>query len=284
MPPVLRRYKKPKLPINLDQGYGASKPDDYNGATSNLQNVLDTLKEHNIDTKGAIVTFRNNMNKILCSPYAKDSWEIDVHREGDTMFLGVRILESPTNSYQERASYWGRRFEVECSERLDPDDVEFCSIVKTRLNQKRLILAAEIDCFEEGSSSRKQTEEESESTKKIGKFEERIELKTYSIVTPKNDYNFRRKKLLHFFVQSFMAGVPRIICGFRNENGVVQILDTIRTLDIPKMAGDAWDYGVCLQFADQLLDTLWKEVMEGQKYVLKFYPPYENVYMHKYVT
>ena len=35
-------------------------------------------------------------------------------------------------------------------------------------------------------------------------------------------------------MQSFLIGVPKIVCGFRDDSGIVQKLETFRTLDIPK--------------------------------------------------
>ena len=43
-----------------------------------------------------------------------------------------------------------------------------------------------------------------------------------------------RFKLLKWWVQSFLIGVPKIVCGFRDDSGIVQKLETFRTLDIPK--------------------------------------------------
>ena len=55
-----------------------------------------------------------------------------------------------------------------------------------------------------------------------------------------------RFKLLKWWVQSFLIGVPKIVCGFRDDSGIVQKLETFRTLDIPKqlqVSGVEWRGG-----------------------------------------
>ena len=43
-----------------------------------------------------------------------------------------------------------------------------------------------------------------------------------------------RYKLMKWWAQSFLVGVPKIVCGFRDDDGIIQHLQTFRTIDIPK--------------------------------------------------
>lgn len=48
------------------------------------------------------------MNKIFSSPYDEKNWEVDVKREKDVLYLGVRHLEGPPqNEGHKKAMYWG---------------------------------------------------------------------------------------------------------------------------------------------------------------------------------
>ena len=61
-----------------------------------------------------------------------------------------------------------------------------------------------------------------------------IELKTNrEILTDRNKSSFRRYKLMKWWAQSFLVGVPKITCGFRNDDGVVKVLQTFKTAEIP---------------------------------------------------
>ena len=38
---------------------------------------------------------------------------------------------------------------------------------------------------------------------------------------------------MKWWAQSFLVGVPKITCGFRNDDGVVKSLQTFKTAEIP---------------------------------------------------
>ena len=49
-----------------------------------------------------------------------------------------------------------------------------------------------------------------------------------------NFFIYFRNKLLKWWAQSFLVGVPKIICGFRDDEGIVNNLQPFRTIDIPR--------------------------------------------------
>ena len=42
-----------------------------------------------------------------------------------------------------------------------------------------------------------------------------------------------RYKQMKWWAQSFLVGVPRVICGFRDDEGIVKNLQTFKTAEIP---------------------------------------------------
>ena len=44
-----------------------------------------------------------------------------------------------------------------------------------------------------------------------------------------------RYKLLKFWVQSFLANVPTIVVGFRDDNGFLRSVQTLETLTVPRL-------------------------------------------------
>ncbi|EDN92963.1 hypothetical protein SS1G_08828 [Sclerotinia sclerotiorum 1980 UF-70] len=99
-----------------------------------------------------------------------------------------------------------------------------------------------------------------------GKSTEWIELKT--TVTPRHrgdEQNFE-KKLLKFWLQSFLLGVPHIIVGKRSPDGILQSIERINTAQIPgmvkKRGNNSWDGDMCINFANRFLefigDGVWK--------------------------
>ena len=39
---------------------------------------------------------------------------------------------------------------------------------------------------------------------------------------------------MKWWAQSFLIGIPKIVCGFRDNEGIVQHLQTFKTVDIPR--------------------------------------------------
>lgn len=56
-------------------------------------------------------------------------------------------------------------------------------------------------------------------------------------ITPKVNFVINcRFKLIKWWAQSFLVGIPTIICGYRDDSGVVHSLEKMETLKIPQRA------------------------------------------------
>ena len=66
------------------------------------------------------------------------------------------------------------------------------------------------------------------------------------------------RKLLKYWIQSFLLGVPKIIVGFRSQNGVLQRLEELETKNIPgivkRQGKGMWDGNLCINFTAAFLD------------------------------
>jgi RAT1-interacting protein len=82
-----------------------------------------------------------------------------------------------------------------------------------------------------------------------------VELKTSAAFNPHQARGFERK-LLKFWAQSFLLGVPKIIVGFRDDNGVLLQLQEFQTHAIPgavKRGQGTWDGNICINFLAEFL-------------------------------
>eukprot|EP00965_Chrysotila_dentata_P029151 969665-Pleurochrysis_carterae.AAC.2 len=63
-------------------------------------------------------------------------------------------------------------------------------------------------------------------------------------------------------VQSFLAGVPKIVVGFRDAQGAVHELTPLETLKIPRMVREKrlWDPSVCLNFGKTVLQWIIQQI------------------------
>ena len=89
-----------------------------------------------------------------------------------------------------------------------------------------------------------------------------MELKTQQDIEPHEDkikYELKyERKLLKFWIQSFLLGVPKIIVGFRNRNGILKRLEELETQKIPdlvKAGHRSWDGNTCLMFMQHFLES-----------------------------
>ena len=85
-----------------------------------------------------------------------------------------------------------------------------------------------------------------------------VELKTSAEIENDKDVLKFERKLLKFWIQSFLLGVPKIIVGFRNKNGILQRLEELETNNIPtmvkKQGRGTWDGNLCINFTASFLD------------------------------
>jgi RAT1-interacting protein len=102
-----------------------------------------------------------------------------------------------------------------------------------------------------------------------------LELKTSrELTTPRATRIFEQQKLLKFWAQSFLLGIPKILVGFRSERNILASLQTLETTKIPAQVRErgtnTWDGNICINFAAKFLEFLRETVTEGGVYGIKF--------------
>jgi RAT1-interacting protein len=90
-----------------------------------------------------------------------------------------------------------------------------------------------------------------------------VELKTSVEITSERDMDNFHRKLLKFWIQSFLLGVPKIIVGFRSKDGRLLRVEEIETVSIPDSVArraqssgrpPMWDGNTCINFASAFLE------------------------------
>ncbi|XP_049376469.1 NAD-capped RNA hydrolase DXO1 [Solanum stenotomum] len=231
--------------------------------------LLASIRNKNIPLdRMHFVTYRNNLNKIMATAYLRNEpWEMGVHKRKGVVYLDVHKLpERPQSVLDRRRCYWGYCFESLATEdprRSDGEgihhvdaNVEYCAVVKTKLGAHRVLMGAEMDCCDSTDDGRRFY----------------VELKTSRELEYHTEEKYEREKLLKFWIQSFLAGVPYIVVGYRDDAGRLVRTERLRTKDIThrvKMK-NYWQGGVCLAFADEVLCWLYGTVKENEDYILQF--------------
>ncbi|KNE58906.1 hypothetical protein AMAG_04443 [Allomyces macrogynus ATCC 38327] len=235
-----------------------------------------------------VVTLRGIATKFLCAPCDnhRDGWELGAVRYNGTVFIHEHVTAArranekamKSDSRRARMVYWGYRFEQQCvlntlpAEMAESDRVraeeerrttpvnakaQFCSVFTTKIGSTRLVMGAEVDCCLDTTATGKR---------------HYVELKTNKCVCPPGDHRAWRAKLLRIWAQSFLAGVPTIMVGFRDNDGVLVDMQELSTSDLPRMvrgSADAWDPMACLRFAANALEKVREAVREEGVYYVR---------------
>nr|CAD7440407.1 unnamed protein product [Timema bartmani] len=122
---------------------------------------------------------------------------------------------------------------------------EFCVMFQSKMSDHHLLYGAEMDCVDS------ETEVLTEQDLANAHF---IELKTNRMIEDRRqDMNFRRFKLRKIWCQSFLVGIDTVVCGYRDDAGVVHQLEELELREIPKMTKGLWYPVVCMDFCDRFL-------------------------------
>ncbi|XP_028268450.1 decapping and exoribonuclease protein [Parambassis ranga] len=284
----LRYYVEPDRNPNFDlrDGYKERFKKRDDGVKEKLDHILRWIVANksklNSRTASAcaldadFVTWRGHLTKLLTTPYeTKEGWLLAVTRFRGTLYMSEvetetsrRERENRTDRHEEMM-YWGYKFEqYTCADTVhsvpDPGGVvntneAFCTVVQTRLADHKLLFSGEVDCRDKDPNA----------PAPPGCY---VELKTSAeICTPKQRSNFHRFKLLKWWAQSFLPGVPRVVAGFRDHEGVVVSMETFQISKIShliKNEYNCWKPTVCMNFCCDFLSFVKRVVTEDSKSVV----------------
>ena len=106
-----------------------------------------------------------------------------------------------------------------------------------------------------------------------------VELKTSRTpASPRELESFERHKLLKFWLQSFLAGVPNVVVGFRDDAGTVRELRTYETRTLHRLVKPPkgyWDTTAVINFGKGVLTWLLAALKEHRgrsKFVMRYTP------------
>ncbi|XP_069491090.1 decapping and exoribonuclease protein [Ambystoma mexicanum] len=213
-------------------------------------------------------TWRGHLTKLLTTPYEnQEGWLLAVTLFQGTYYISEVETEQAKRQRDERTAdheemmYMGYKFEQYlCADEPggapDPAGVvntneAFCSVVQTKLHGHSLLFSGEVDCKDPAYPNQEAP----------GCY---VELKTSKeIRSPNQQRSFNRYKLIKWWAQSFLPGVPRIIAGFRDEEGRVVSMQTFETMKISHLIRgewNSWKPAVCMNFCNAFLTFVKKVV------------------------
>ncbi|XP_054716954.1 decapping and exoribonuclease protein-like [Uloborus diversus] len=277
--------RSPQVHFDLSAGYEQAIRKEF-GKTENIDSLLHWVLNHQEDVqhhfpnrtnKSGVdfVCYRGLLTKLCCTVYEnREDWLVCATRYRSVVYLVAFDTEQDVerrDSMTERdrlMSAWGYKFEQYVTSDApgsapDPsvpvnEKEEFNAVMKGRLNGHALLFSAEVDGVDPAHIGRDPAS--------MGKY---VEFKTSRIIeTERQRRSFCRFKLLKWWLQSFLAGIPKIVCGFRDDDGIVRTLEEFPVRDIPKMAQGQWSPAACLNFLSLFFDHVNKCVTKDDPNVV----------------
>ncbi|EEH16876.2 hypothetical protein PABG_06963 [Paracoccidioides brasiliensis Pb03] len=278
----LRYYYPPRLPADLNKGFDTFEKLDDSG-DEHLDALLDTIIDLERRTgnkcEADIVTWRGMMTKIMTAPFDNmNGFEMNATCYQESIFIEennaykLSQKESQRNQRmppgapsQDMMAFWGYKFETlslidepwdaTSREKIEGRENEivnnkaqYCSVVRTGIGGFKIVLGGEVDAVWDCKPEKKD--------EPINW----VELKTSAEIRNDRDMLKYERKLLKFWAQSFLLGVPKIIVGFREEHGILLRLEEMSTHDIPGLVArrgkGTWDGNICINFTAKLLGWL----------------------------
>lgn len=95
---------------------------------------------------------------------------------------------------------------------------------------------------------------------------------------------FRKFKMNQWWIENKLSGIPRVVVGFRTEEGQIDRLENYDTDDLPTLAKGTWDPRVSINVLVSFLDFVKKKVMEAPEAVHKFERESPGLIRHSVVT
>ncbi|KAL3138045.1 hypothetical protein ABBQ38_005278 [Trebouxia sp. C0009 RCD-2024] len=228
----LNCYKRPELPANLGQGYPEAYTQKDEEASVGVEQVATAVAKAGLQDQCDVCTFRNNLNKIFATPVdLKSPWVVDACMLQHTLHLDIHKIPQHTFPNADLFQYYGYRFEALSTQQTEVDATsEYCAVVRLRLDKLRVMMAAEVDCYDPDKVKPGHAPD-------LASY---LELKTY--VMPEDQRkaaNIKKFKYPKWWLQSWLAGVPSVIAGARDKQGWLRSIETVPTRQIPNLSAEA---------------------------------------------
>ncbi|EFP76893.2 uncharacterized protein PGTG_02354 [Puccinia graminis f. sp. tritici CRL 75-36-700-3] len=237
-----------------------------------------------------LITWRGVLTKLCSTVYEtggegeRGGWTKEVMMVDGTVY----VIDGPKTASEDGGSsahqtYYGHSYE---SLVTNPDgfqdvntNTQWVAVVKANLNGNRIILGGEVDCIDplvfnqvHQQLSNPHPHHQSPPPIPIDHF---VEIKTSVIPSSERDHwNLYRFKMLKFWLQSYLLGVPKIHVGLRDRSGIVRDAQDYPTHEIPVLVkqpqtkpGGRWSSELCLEGGGGIIsfvvDRLRRDGAEG---------------------
>jgi RAT1-interacting protein len=235
------------------------------------------------------VTYRGCLTRIMTSPYEnREDWLICATKFKGTIYMCLFMSDKKKEAEADRSDslnllcHGGYRFEEYITTPLDPKlppktdftrNNEYNCVVRSRLGSHSLVYGAEMDCL-----AVKPTSDDAPHPHEF------VEIKTTRTINNRKHWDDLCKfKMIKWWAQCYLIGIPTVVCGYRDNDMVVRDIQTLQVQEIPKTCKGFWKTDVCMSFLHSFLSYVKETVIEDDPTVVyEFYwHPGRNVSCRK---
>ncbi|KAF5133310.1 Decapping nuclease RAI1 [Metarhizium anisopliae] len=297
----MKYYYTPQLGADLSKGFEKFQKLDDSG-DEHLDSLLKTILAHERETgkkiDANVVTWRGMMTKRSFEMNATLYQNCIFIEENNEYKRQSRAKENHRGPRRgpplEVMQYWGYKFEtlstlpkiwaetsreyIENRENQIVNNKEqYCSVVRTGIGKTVLCLGGENTTL-----TRKPVWD---SKPQPGQPINWVELKTTAEIRSDHDMDNFHRKLMKFWIQSFLLGVPKIIVGFRTRDGILVDVKEIETHNIPQTVnsrqGARWNADMCVNFAGEFLEFLQSTINDEGVWRIRRHPASPTIEVFK---
>lgn len=245
---------------NLNDGF--DQFDSKANTSDRLEPVLKVADPALIQSSD-VVAWRGVLTRVMCIPYGdrlgSEKVEFLVASHEGTLFMTDKERDE-SGMEKRRMLYRGFRFETIAMrsvltgqrDAVTRNTVEWAHLISAKLGALRLLYGAEVDGWDETRSYP-------------------VELKTNKEIKSQSDERSFNNKLMRIWAQSFLAGIPQIIVGFRDRDWIVRRVESIKTQNIPRRVRGrvSWDPNHMLSYLCAFIGFLREHCAQSPGTVFK---------------
>lgn len=244
-----------------------------------------SLSVHQMIHQVNVITWRGLISKLAMTCYLNEAVSLRVCIFNQCLYIMEHkstTFRSSLSSIMREGMYIGHKFEaimtVDSMGKRDSsakvnEQKYYISIIKAKLNECRMLFGAEVDCYDPSIAR-----DPNMSTCQY------VELKTTIDRGNRNVSDISDHKLLKYWIQSYLAGIPRIVVGYRSRSsGALKKTETFQTNKLPLLVKckESWNTNDCLLWVYHLLNWIQRYISNditsntAQEYIVSFEYPFE---------
>uniref|UniRef100_A0A5S6Q9E9 Decapping nuclease n=1 Tax=Trichuris muris TaxID=70415 RepID=A0A5S6Q9E9_TRIMR len=213
-----------------------------------------------------VVIWRGMLRKfgtLLCS---QEEWRCSVERFQGILFVREMdndqrtLYDQSMTDLDRRMRYWGHSFENlvikydgKFNSTVNNGSSYFVTVRRSRIGEVVVLFAGEVDCVDPETN----------------KY---IELKTSREQRTVRVNAFDNCKFAKWWLQSFLVGIPQIVCCERDQKGCIQRLVRYDVSSVPKHVR-TWSASVCVNTIVHILAYLVENIQEERVVYIAHYKP-----------